>query len=140
MCVKLTRLISENMPTAVWIWDLAQLKQVALLVQRQPVRGFRWMPVPTAAPATTAQGVAGSPARPALGAAPAFARVPEIDAGAHLALWTDTNNLFLWQPDGVRVVPLPFETPFNVAALSWHPQGGRLVVADKSSVAVGIIA
>ncbi|KAJ3294247.1 WD repeat-containing protein wrap73 [Borealophlyctis nickersoniae] len=36
---------NDNMPTALWIWDLVELRQVALILQANPVRFVRWNPV-----------------------------------------------------------------------------------------------
>jgi hypothetical protein len=136
---------TDAMPTTVWVWDLHKLKLVALLVQRQPVRGLRWMPSATAdastgasgyggGPATTVQGVGASPTRPGLGAAAAFAPAPLLDDRAQLAVWTESPYLFLWQPAGATVLPLPFETAFDVAAVLWQPRGAPAVlVADRGA-------
>lgn len=36
---------NENMPTALWIWDVTKLKQTALLLQDAPIRAVSWDPV-----------------------------------------------------------------------------------------------
>ena len=124
------------MPTAVWIWDLARLQQIALLVHRQPVRGFKWRPRAASAETaaeTTAQGVPRSPTRPSLGAAPAFSGAPDADADALLALWTDSRHVYLWSASGPSG---PAELPLNVGNSVWQPAGTQLLLADKAAVVV----
>jgi len=142
------------MPRAVWIWDLGRLKLAALLVHRQPVRGLKWQPArapakgegaepspaadPLARVRATAQGTEASPTRPALGTTAAFTRPPEVDADATLAIWTDTSTVFLWQqPATALVVPWPYESPFTVTTLQWHPRGDGVLLAGKAGVTVG---
>ncbi|KND00317.1 uncharacterized protein SPPG_04641 [Spizellomyces punctatus DAOM BR117] len=36
---------NDNMPTCLWIWDLVELRQVALIQQTNPVKMVRWNPV-----------------------------------------------------------------------------------------------
>ncbi|EFJ17238.1 hypothetical protein SELMODRAFT_115139 [Selaginella moellendorffii] len=36
---------NENMPTALWIWDISRLELAALLIQREPIRAAAWDPV-----------------------------------------------------------------------------------------------
>lgn len=35
---------NDNMPTAVWIWDIHHLELAAILVQKDPIRAAAWDP------------------------------------------------------------------------------------------------
>lgn len=36
---------NDNMPTALWIWDIARLELAALLIHKDPIRAAAWDPV-----------------------------------------------------------------------------------------------
>jgi len=38
---------NDNMPTALWIWDICRLELAAVLVQKDPIRGAAWDPTCT---------------------------------------------------------------------------------------------
>eukprot|EP00160_Parvularia_atlantis_P016793 Unigene549_Nuclearia_a/m.1719 Unigene549_Nuclearia_a/g.1719 ORF Unigene549_Nuclearia_a/g.1719 Unigene549_Nuclearia_a/m.1719 type:complete len:452 (+) Unigene549_Nuclearia_a:72-1427(+) len=105
---------SDNMPTALWIWDLAQLKQVALLVTREPVRSVKWNPSRGAA--TDKRG--------------------DIETDAQLAFCTGTGWVFLWQLGSIECLQLPIAN-FAVLALQWQPTGQALLLVDKDRFCVG---
>jgi len=68
----------DNMPTAVWVWDLGRLALAALLLHRSAVRSFTWDP------SDAARG-----------------------EGSRLAIATADPLLFLWSPAEAAVAPCP---------------------------------
>jgi hypothetical protein len=36
---------NDNMPTALWIWDISRLELTALLIHKEPIRAAAWDPV-----------------------------------------------------------------------------------------------
>lgn len=36
---------NDNMPTALWIWDVMEVRQIALIQQLSPVREATWSPL-----------------------------------------------------------------------------------------------
>mmetsp|Transcript_67615 Transcript_67615/g.156967 ORF Transcript_67615/g.156967 Transcript_67615/m.156967 type:complete len:333 (+) Transcript_67615:345-1343(+) len=69
----------DGMPTAVWVWDLARLALVAVLLHRTPVRSFAWDPL----------GGLGS-------------------GTPRLAVATVDPLLFTWLPGSASTLPCPF--------------------------------
>jgi len=103
---------TESQPTALWVWDLANLQQIALLVTREPIRSVKWTPVS-----------AGGDKDPS-------------EEDAQFAFCTGTSWVYLWQVSCISCYQVPISN-FTVQTLQWQPTGQALLLCDKDRFCVG---
>ena len=112
------------MPNVLWIWDLVNLRQVALIQQLLPIKSVHWNPV-----------------RPGLLA---------LTCGTgHLYLWgaddgsnESPNNTGTMghrnSMGGCEAIEVP-AVNFQVMKLAWSPDGGSLSLMDKDKFCLAFL-
>ncbi|KAJ1528229.1 hypothetical protein HK405_002675 [Cladochytrium tenue] len=115
------------MPNALWIWDVARLRQVALIVQQQAISSVHWSP--------TRGGSGGSSSMLAF-----------ATGGGHLYLWAsddgDGDDGFGASGSGSGGMCEAVEVPaagFAVQQVRWSACGAALALMDRDKFLVSFV-
>lgn len=103
--------VNENMPHAVWVWDVAAAELASVLLHEAPVRALEWAPAGN-------NGAGG---------------------GGSLAMCTAAERVYLWSPAGASVVHIPLQG-FRACGVRWAPDGASLVLNDKEAFCCAYLA
>lgn len=93
--------VNENMPHAVWVWDVAEATLAAVLLHLSSVRSMAWSPAVAGAGGGTQQ----------------------------LAVTTGVGRLYLWTAGGSSIVHIPLGD-FNAGSVAWSPDGSSMALMD----------
>ncbi|KAI1310189.1 WD repeat-containing protein wrap73 [Mortierella claussenii] len=100
---------NDNMPNALWIWSMSELKPIVIIQQQSPVRVSRWDP--------------NSPARIAWCC---------VGSG-YVYSWRASSTI---HGGVIEAVGVPAEN-FEVCSIKWCPDGKGLLLLDKNSFCQG---
>ncbi|GBF93064.1 hypothetical protein Rsub_05675 [Raphidocelis subcapitata] len=121
--------VNDNMPHAVWVWDLRTADLAAALSHVSPVRALAWAP---AAAAAAGDGGGGG------GAGGGARRQGAGAGGERLGVVTGGDRLYLWSPAGASVVHVPVPG-FAARGLAWAPGGGAVALHGKDAFCIGYV-
>ncbi|KAF9171424.1 WD repeat-containing protein wrap73 [Mortierella sp. AD010] len=100
---------NDNMPNALWIWSMSELKPIVIIQQQSPIRVCRWDP--------------GSPSR----------IVWCCSGSSSVYSWRASSAVL---GGIVEAIEVPAEG-FEVSSLKWCPNGKGLLLLDKDMFCIG---
>jgi hypothetical protein len=107
--------VNENMPQAVWVWDMRTAELAAVLLHNSTVRSMDWAPAADAASSSNSSG------------------------GPTLAVCTGSSRVYLWSPAGASIVHIPLQG-LNAGSVRWGPGGGTFLLADREAFCCAYVA